>query len=85
MHGIEKLNESYVLNFVSLTGKSSQIPFPIIWVLLTLLIIILILLVVCCRICQKKRGHYSFFPVKVSNVSNIPLTSVQANGKAKDF
>uniref|UniRef100_A0A3B4G6C9 Ig-like domain-containing protein n=1 Tax=Pundamilia nyererei TaxID=303518 RepID=A0A3B4G6C9_9CICH len=63
----------------------SQIPFPIIWVSLTLLIIILILLVVCCRICQKKRGHYSFFPVKVSNVSNIPLTSVQANGKAKDF
>ncbi|XP_076739409.1 hemicentin-1 isoform X1 [Maylandia zebra] len=68
-----------------ITGKSSQIPFPIIWVSLTLLIIILILLVVCCRICQKKRGHYSFFPVKVSNVSNIPLTSVQANGKAKDF
>lgn len=85
MHGIEKLNESYVLNFVSLTGKSSQIPFPIIWAFLILLIIILILLVVFCCICQKKRGHYSFFPVKESNVSNIPLTSVQANGKAKDF
>uniref|UniRef100_A0A669EDJ5 Ig-like domain-containing protein n=1 Tax=Oreochromis niloticus TaxID=8128 RepID=A0A669EDJ5_ORENI len=68
-----------------ITGKSSKILFPIIWVSLTLLIISLILLVVCCRICQKKRGHYSFFPVKVPNVSNIPLTTAQTNGKAWDF